>query len=160
MPTLISNIFKIITLEIQVLLIAIIPVVELRGAIPYGVALGLRPLEAGIFGYIGSILPAFLIIYHIEKIFSFLRKNRNLNLLINKINSKSLAKSNNVKRFGLWGLFIFVAIPLPGTGVWTGSLIAVLLKLSKRKALLSIILGNLVAGLIMLSLSYGIFNWL
>ena len=152
------NILKIITLELQVVLLAMVPVIELRGAIPYGVALGLKPLEAGIFSYLGSIIPAFIILYYIEKIFSFLQKSKFLNKVIHKINENSLAKSHRVKKYGLWGLFLFVAIPLPGTGVWTGSLIAVLLRLVKRDALVSIILGNLVAGLIILSISYSIFN--
>lgn len=147
-----------LSLELRVALLALLPVIELRGAIPYGIALGLSSFEAGFFAYLGSSLPAFFILKYLESITTFLKQLPWTGKTIEKLHLNSLAKSAMVEKYGYLGLGLFVAIPLFGTGVWTGSLIAVLLKLKWKPALLSILLGNLCAGVVILVFSYGLFQ--
>lgn len=147
-----------ISLEIMVILTAAMPVVELRGAIPAGVALGLSPWHAFILGVIGSMLPVPFILWFIKPIFDWLGGHSFLKPLIERIKRRTLEKSDKIERYGFWGLLIFVAIPLPGTGVWSGALAAVLLNLRFRKAFFAIFFGNMVAGLIMMSFSHFFFG--
>lgn len=147
-----------ISLEIMVILTAAMPVVELRGAIPAGIALGLAPWHAFILGVIGSMLPVPFILWFIKPIFEWLGKRSFLKPIIERIKRRTLEKSDKIERYGFWGLLIFVAIPLPGTGVWSGALAAVLLNLRFRKAFFAIFFGNMVAGLIMMSFSHFFFG--
>lgn len=147
-----------ISLEIMVILTAAMPVVELRGAIPAGIALGLAPWHAFILGVIGSMLPVPFILWFIKPIFEWLGKHSFLKPIIERIKRRTLEKSDKIERYGFWGLLIFVAIPLPGTGVWSGALAAVLLNLRFRKAFFAIFFGNMVAGLIMMSFSHFFFG--
>lgn len=142
-----------ISLEIMVILTAAMPVVELRGAIPAGVALGLSPWHAFVLGVVGSMIPVPFILWFIKPIFEWLGRHSFLKPLIEKLKKRTLEKSDKIEKYGFWGLLIFVAIPLPGTGVWSGALAAVLLNLRFRKAFFAIFFGNMIAGLIMMSFS-------
>lgn len=145
-------------LEIMVILTAAMPVVELRGAIPVGIALGMSPWHAFILGVIGSMIPVPILLKFIKPVFAWLGRHSFLKTLIEKLKRRTLEKSDNIEKYGFWGLLIFVAIPLPGTGVWSGTLAAVLLNLRFRKAFFAIFFGNMIAGLIMMSFSQFFFG--
>lgn len=146
--------------ELTVAIVSMIPFIELRGAIPIGVAMGLPIKTAIIISLIGSTIPAILIIYLIGYVFDILRHIQFMDRLITKINVKTLSKREQIEKFGYIGLILFVGIPLPGTGAWSGSLLAHLLNLDKKKSILSIALGNMVAAIIISTLSYGIFKFI
>lgn len=114
--------------EATVLIMSMIPVVELRGAIPMGIALGLTPLNSSILSFLGSMVPVPFILFGIRPVFDFLRKTKLFKGLVDRLTERSLSKhGHRVQKFGAIGLMIFVVIPLPGTGVWSASLIAALL---------------------------------
>lgn len=150
---LISNFF---TGEISVILTAALPIIEVRGAIPLGISLGFSPLESLLLSLLGSMIPVPIILFSIRPIFNYLKNTKTLKKLVHKLTDKSLSKSGNVRKYGVWGLLIFVAIPLPGTGVWSGSLIASLLDMRFKLAFPAIFTGNVIAGVIIMILSYGV----
>jgi uncharacterized membrane protein len=116
-----------LTSELVVLLTAAMPVIELRGAIPIGIAVGLSPMHATVLSLIGSMLPVPFLLFSIRPIFNYLKSTNTFNQLIDKITRHSLEGSRDkIQKYGVLGLVIIVAIPLPGTGVWSGSLAAVL----------------------------------
>ena len=134
---------------------SMIPIIELRGAIPFGVALGLPVPVAFITAIIGNLLPVPFIILFIRKIFDWLRgKSDRLNNLVNKFEAHTLKKADKVRKGAFWGLLLFVAIPIPGTGAWTGAIIAALLEVRYKIALPAITLGVISAAIIMSLLSY------
>lgn len=140
---------------ITTFLISMVPVIELRGAIPIGVGQGLPFPVAVIVSIIGNLVPVPFIIIFIKKIFAFMReKMPRLNGLVTRLENKANSKSETVQKYAFWGLFIFVAIPLPGTGAWTGALIAAMLEMPLKKAFPSIMLGVLSAGAIVTFVTY------
>ena len=157
MEEILKEVFNFVSIEFAVLFTAALPVIELKGAIPVGISLGLAPFHAFVLAYLGSVLPAPIILFTVRPIFNYLKKTRVFRRAVNRLMDKSLSKSARVKKYGAWGLFIFVAIPLPGTGVWTGSIIAALLDMRFKRACPAICLGNLVAGIIIMTLSNVIF---
>ena len=139
------------------LFISMIPIIELRGGLPIGVASGLSLLEAYIAAVIGNLIPVPFIILFIRKIFSFIRKYMpKLNDMVDKLENKAHLKGEKVKKYQKLGLFIFVAIPLPGTGAWTGALVAAFLDIRLKDAILPIFAGVLTAGFIITLLTFGV----
>lgn len=136
-------------------LISMVPVLELRGAIPFGVANGLPPLAALAVAVCGNLVPVPFIILFIRRIFAWLRTWKSLRGLVEKLESRAKKKSETVKKYAWIGLCILVAIPLPGTGAWTGALVAALMNMRLKQAMPAIILGVIIAGLIMTVVSYG-----
>lgn len=134
--------------------IACTPVLELKAAIPVGLANGLPLWETFIWAWVGSCLPVPLLLLFIRKVLNFLKGTKPFRRFAEWVERRALRKSGNVRKYSLLGLFIFVAVPLPTTGVWTGSLIADLLDLRMKHALPVILLGNLVAGILILMLSH------
>ncbi|GAB1476007.1 small multi-drug export protein [Bacillota bacterium] len=149
-----------LSVELTVVLTATLPVIELKGAIPVGISLGLSPLHAFILSFIGSAIPVPFILFTIRPIFNNLKKTATFEKIVSRITDRSMAKSGNIQKYGVWGLFIFVAIPLPGTGVWTGSLIASMLDMRFKWAFPAIVMGNLIAGILIMALSGGLFTLL
>lgn len=142
---------------LSVLGMAALPVVELRGAVPYGVALDLPLLSVLTVSVIGNMLPVPFIMLFIRQIFAWMKtKSRHLRALAEKLEARAQAKGDILVKYETLGLFILVAIPLPGTGAWTGSLIAALFNLRIRHAVPTIFFGVVTAGLIMSVLSYGV----
>ena len=137
---------------------AMIPVVELRGAIPFGVSLGLSAQDAFFASLIGNILPIPFIVLFIRRVFAWLRKNPRWESIIDLLEKRAHIKGAVITKYRLWGLCLFVAIPLPGTGAWTGALIAGVLGMRLRDALIAIFLGVLMAGIIVLFATYGVLN--
>lgn len=143
------------------MLVSMIPVVELRGGIPFGVAAGLPVWAAFIAAVIGNLIPVPFIIVYIRRIFQWMRRHMpRLNSLVDKLERKAHLKGQRVTKYKYLGLMLFVAIPLPGTGAWTGSLAAAFLDMPLRKAIPSVIVGVLIAGMAISILSYGIVSLL
>ena len=143
-------------------IISMIPVIELRGAIPIGVGLGLSHMEAMGISVIGNMLPVPFIILFIRPIFKWMtKKSGKLARLAQKLETKAEGKWDKIHRYQFFALTIFVAIPLPGTGAWSGALIAAVMNMRLRNALPSILLGVLIAGILVSGITYGftsIFN--
>ena len=138
------------------LVIAMVPVIELRGAIPIAIANGLSFPAALIISFIGNIIPVPFIIIFIRKIFSWLRNlSPKLNTLVTKLEERAEKKSDVVLKYAFWGLFILVAIPLPGTGAWTGALVAAMLNMRLKSAFPAIALGVAGAGALVTFITYG-----
>ena len=139
------------------MLVSMIPVVELRGGIPFGVAAGLPVWAAFIAAVIGNLIPVPFIIVYIRRIFQWMRRRMpRLNSLVDKLEQKAHLKGQKVTKYKYLGLMRFVAIPLPGTGAWTGSLAAAFLDMPLRKAIPSVVVGVLIAGMAISILTYGV----
>ena len=137
-------------------LIAMVPVIELRGAIPVATAAGVPLVPAIVTAVIGNLIPVPFIILFVRKVFAWMRgRNEKLNAFVTKIENRAMSKADSVQKYEFWGLALFVAIPLPGTGAWTGALIAALLDMQPLKAFLSVALGVIGAGFIVAFVSYG-----
>ena len=156
------DLLKNISNEVYVFLISMFPIVELRGAIPVGAAMGMNIFECYFIAVLGNLLPIPFILVFIKKILEWMTKSKVklFNKVSNKIILKAEKRSKKVNEASFWGLFIFVAIPLPGTGAWTGALVASLMGMRFKKSFLSIVLGVLVAGIIMTLGSYGVVSFL
>ena len=184
-----AEFFKGIPSEVYVFIISILPIVELRGAIPVGAALGLPFYSNYALAVIGNMLPIPFILLFIPKFLDFLAKFKTFRPMVlwlrkkaNKHSSKVLGKDAEVEELSVddetllnskenektmkmskgifLALFLFVAIPIPGTGAWTGSLVSSLFNLPKKWSLLAILLGVLAAGVIMCLASYGVLGFL
>lgn len=144
--------------EVIVFIISMVPILELRGGlIAAGPALLDVPMwEAIPICIIGNILPVPFILLLITKIFDWMKKTKLFRPMVEKLEKKAMSKSANIEKYEFWGLVAFVGIPLPGTGAWTGSLIAALLGVRFRKAFPAVVLGVLLAAVIMTLLSYGL----
>ena len=139
------------------LLVSMIPVVELRGGIPFGVARGLPVWAAYLAAIIGNMLPVPFILVYIRRIFQWMRRRLpRLNRLVDKLEKKAHLKGQKVTKYKYLGLMLFVAIPLPGTGAWTGALAAAFLDMPLRKAIPSIFAGVLAAGIAISILTFGV----
>ena len=137
-------------------LISMVPVIELRGAIPIGVGAGLDLPLAIAVSIIGNLVPVPFIIIFIKKIFAWMRTNiKKLDGLVTRLEKRAKNKSETVQKYAFWGLFILVAIPLPGTGAWTGALVAAMLEMPLKKAFPAIALGVLGAAAIVAFVTYG-----
>ena len=137
------------------MLVSMLPIIELRGGLPFGVALGLPYYLAFPAAVIGNLIPAPFIIVYIRRIFELMRKYLpSLNGLVDKLEKKAHLKGKKVQKYQYLGLWIFVAIPLPGTGAWTGSMAAAFLGMRLKKAMPAVVLGVLTAGGIMLGLTH------
>lgn len=135
-----------------------VPVIELRGAIPYGVGdAGLSVWQATGIAILGNMLPIPFLILFTRKVFAWLRtKSDWLNRMVLRLEQKAERKKDVVLRYEFLGLMILVAIPLPGTGAWTGALVAAMMDMQLRRALPSIALGVVIAGVLVASLTYGV----
>ena len=142
--------------ELIVFIISMLPVVELRGGMIAAKLLDVELLKAFVICYFGNILPIPFILLFIRRIFEFLKRFKGIGKIITKLEESSLRKSEKVKKNSKWGLFTFVAIPLPGTGGWTGALIAALLDMRIKISFPVIALGVLIANFIMSIFSYGL----
>ena len=142
---------------IWTVLVSMIPVVELRGGIPFGVAAGLPVWQAYLAAVLGNMIPVPFIIVYIRRIFRWLRERfPRFNGVVDSLERKAHLKGRKVTRYKYLGLILFVAIPLPGTGAWTGALAAAFLDMPLRRALPSVLIGVLAAGIAISILTFGI----
>ena len=147
---------KYVSKEAVVFIISMIPILELRGGLIVSKLLQVPITTAIPLCIIGNIIPIPFILLFIKQIFKWMKKIRLFRGLVEKLENKAMSKSDNIKRYEFWGLVLFVGIPLPGTGAWTGSLIAALLDVDFKKAVLAELLGIAIATVIMSIFSYGL----
>ena len=137
-------------------LVAMVPVVELRGAIPFGVVRGLNLWTAIIASMLGNLIPVPFIILFIRKIFAWMRAHiPKLDGLVLRMEKKAEKNRAAVEKYAFWGLVILVAIPLPGTGAWTGALVAAMMEIRLKRAFPAIAIGVAIAGVIVSVITYG-----
>lgn len=141
-----------------IFLISMVPILELRGGLlAAGPAiLDIPKWQAIPICVVGNLLPIPFILLLITRIFDWMKGTRRLRPLVEKLEKKAMSKSEKIEKYEFWGLVLFVGIPLPGTGAWTGSLIAALLGIRFRKAFPAVVLGVCLAAFLMTVLSYGI----
>ena len=150
------NLSQYISPEGAVFLISMIPLLELRGGLLAASLLKISAAKAIPLCIVGNIIPIPFILLFIKQIFKVLKKTKIFRGLIIKLEDRAMRKSDQVKKYEFWGLMLFVGIPLPGTGAWTGSLIASLLEIDIKKSSLAILCGIIMATVIMYIVSYGL----
>lgn len=150
--------FNALPKQLVVFILSLLPLIELRGGIVAAYALDLPLYETLPLAIIGNMIPVPFILLFIKKIFKFMRDHGIMTNLIEKVTHKAMSRSGRVSNLEFWGLVLFVGIPLPGTGAWTGALIATLLNIEFKRALSAIFIGVLMAATIMSLGTYGIIN--
>ena len=141
---------------VSVFIVSMLPIIELRGGMIAAALLNISLIKGFIICFIGNILPVPFILWFIRKILDWMRNVKYFKKIVKWLDQKVENKKGQIEKFGFWGLVAFVGIPLPGTGAWTGTLIAAMLNMSKKKAFLAATLGVLIAGIIMAIFSYGV----
>ncbi len=147
---------KYVSREIVIFIISMIPILELRGGLLVSKLLDVSITTAIPICIIGNIIPIPFILLFIKQIFKWMKKIKVFRGLIEKLENRAMSRSDTIKKYEFWGLVLFVGIPLPGTGAWTGSLIAALLDIDFKKAILAELLGIAIATVIMSIVSYGL----
>jgi len=148
--------------ELTAFIVSLFPILECRGGMIVAKICNINLFKAFLICYIGNMIPVPFILLFIKQIFKFMKKHNILKSFIEKLEGKSEKNRDKILRYKQWGLLLFVAIPLPGTGAWTGSLFASLLNIDFKKALPIVAIGVFIADLIMAVITYGagaIFNF-
>ena len=138
---------------LNIMLLSMIPVTELRGAIPIGIAMDLNPIGVYIASVVGSTLVSIPLVLTFRHIMQFLKEKGLFLKLLNKIDRKIHSGMKRMKQVSIFGIILFVGIPLPTTGTWTASAIASILKMRIKDAFIGVLIGNMMAGIIMSLLS-------
>ena len=146
----------VVSKEVIVFIISMVPILELRGGLIASKLLGIELLPATGLCILGNIIPVPFILLFITPIFNWLKGTRLFKPMVEKLENKAMGKREQIEKYQFWGLMLFVGIPLPGTGAWTGSLIASLLNIPFKKAFPATILGILLAAVIVDIFSYGL----
>lgn len=133
-----------------------VPVIELRGALPIGVGMGLTPVTALIVSILGNMVPVPFIIIFIRRILNWMHRFETFSKIADKLEAKAAKHEDKLVKYETLGLFLLVAVPLPGTGAWTGSLVAALFDLRLKTAIPTIFAGVVAAGLIVFFVTYGV----
>lgn len=134
---------------LHIMLLSMIPVTELRGAIPIGIAMDLNPIGVYIASVVGSTLVSIPLVLTFRHIMQFLKEKGLFLKLLNKIDRKIHSGMKRMKQVSIFGIILFVGIPLPTTGTWTASAIASILKMRIKDAFIGVLIGNMMAGIIM-----------
>lgn len=142
--------------ELVALIISMVPLLELRGGLLAASLLNVDILLAVPLCISGNVIPIPFILWFITPIFTALKKTKLFRPMVEKLEKKAMGKSDKIQKGYFWGLALFVGIPLPGTGAWTGALIAALLDIPFKKSFPAILLGILIATIIMSAVSYGL----
>lgn len=140
--------------ELIVFIVSMLPLIELRGGLILAPIFGMPIGKAVAISLAGNILPIPFILWLITPIFNWMKTTKLFKPLVEKLEAKSMGKSEKIQKYEFWGLVLFVGIPLPGTGAWTGALIASLLNIKIKKAFPAILLGLLLATVIMCVITY------
>ncbi|MBQ7957880.1 MAG: small multi-drug export protein [Clostridia bacterium] len=141
--------------ELIAFIVSVLPILELRGGLIAANLLGIKLIPAFIICFVGNMLPIPFILLFIEKIFDWLRDKKGLGKVVRYCEQKADKHRDKIDKYGYWGLLILVAIPLPGTGGWTGALVAALMRLDMKKSLPVIGAGVLIAGIVVSLIMYG-----
>ncbi len=145
-----------ISRELVIFIISMIPILELRGGLIAASLLKVPITVAVPICIIGNVIPVPFILLFIRQVFKWFRHVPVIGKIIEKLESRALGKSDSIRKYEFWGLVLFVGVPLPGTGAWTGSLIAALLEVDFKKAILAVLIGIAMATVIMSIVSYGL----
>lgn len=148
-----------ISREAVVFIISLFPILELRGGILASSLLEVTMWKGILISAIGNLIPIPFILFFIKKIFSMLKKTKLFRPLVEKLEKKAMNKRDQVEKYEFWGLALFVGIPLPGTGAWTGALVASLIDMDIKKAFKAILVGICIAAVIMTLISYGVLGF-
>jgi len=143
-----------VTPETVVFIISLIPILELRGGLLAASLLKIPAITAIPICILGNIIPIPFILLFIKQIFKWMKKVKIFRPMIEWLERKAMGKSERIEKYEFWGLALFVGIPLPGTGAWTGALIASLLGIDIKKSSLAIFVGIMMATVIMYVVSY------
>lgn len=142
--------------EILVFIISLLPILELRGGLLAAALIGLDPVPSYIISIIGNILPVPFILLLINKILDWMRKSKKFKKVAKWLDEKVEKHKGQIEKYGYLGIVLFVGIPLPGTGAWTGSLIASVLEMDKKKTFFAVLAGVFIASIIMMVISFGV----
>lgn len=142
--------------EILVFIISLLPILELRGGLLAASLLGLKPLPSYIITIIGNLIPVPFILWFMDRILNWMRNSKHLSGFARWLDKKVEKHKKGIEKYGFWGLVLFVGVPLPGTGAWTGSLIASVLDMDRRKSFIAVIVGVIMASIIMMLISFGL----
>ena len=142
--------------EMIVFVISMVPILELRGGLVAASLMNIDIVRAIWYCVIGNIIPVPFILLLITPIFNWLKRTELFRPMVEKLENRALGKSEQIEKYQFWGLVLFVGIPLPGTGAWTGSLVASLLGIKFKKAFPAVLLGIVMATVIMSIASYGL----
>ena len=134
-------------------LISMVPVIELRGGLPYAILSGISPWVAVPLCIVSNLIPVPFILWFITPLFTWMKKTKLFRPLVEKLEARAMKKKDSIEKSYFWGLLLFVGIPLPGTGAWTGSLIAAMLDIPKKKSIPAVVLGVCLAAALMGALS-------
>lgn len=140
------------------ILVSMIPAVEVKGAIPFGVALGLSPVVSYVAALVGSTFVVCFLAFVTNWFYRYCKERKLFRRFIGWMDRMASNNHEKIKKFGPIAIFIYVAIPIPGTGTWTGSILAGVLNIKPKLIILSVFCGNMVAGLIMALASKGVFS--
>ena len=150
------DLFGSISKDIIIFVISLMPILELRGGLLAASLLDVEFLRAAIICIVGNVLPIPFVLLFLKFVLDVFSKWNVTKKLVNWLEKKVEEKREQIDKYGYWGLILFVGIPLPGTGAWTGSLLAVMLGLNRKKSFVCILIGVILAAIIMSILSYGI----
>lgn len=142
--------------EILVFIISLLPILELRGGLLAAALLGLDPIPSYVISIVGNLLPIPFILLLINKILNWMRNSKHFKGIANWLDQKVEKHKGQIEKFGYLGIVLFVGIPLPGTGAWTGSLIASVLEMDRKKTFLAVVAGVFMASIIMMIISFGL----
>ena len=142
--------------ELMVFLISLMPILELRGGLIAAALLKLNPVLSYVIAILGNIIPVPFILWFINSILQCMRGRKHLSRVAKWLDKKVLKHKDKIEKYGFWGLVLFVGIPLPGTGAWTGCLVASVLEMDRKKAFFATMLGIFMASIIMMLFSFGI----
>ena len=151
-----DNLSQHISKELIIFIISMIPILELRGGLLAASLLKVSAAKVIPICIMGNIIPIPFILLFIRQIFKLMKKTKVFRGLIERLENRAMGKSDQIKRYEFLGLLLFVGVPLPGTGAWTGSLIASLLEVDIKKSSIAILCGLIMATVIMYVVSYGI----
>ena len=146
--------------EFIVFLISLMPILELRGGLIAASLLGLDPIRSYVISVIGNIIPVPFILWFINIILDWMRKSKRFKKVAKWLDGKVDKHKKQIETYGFWGMVLFVGIPLPGTGAWTGCLIAAVLNMNRKKAFLAAMIGIFMASIIMMAISFGLLKFI
>ena len=146
--------------ELIVFLISLMPILELRGGLIAASLLNVDPVRSYIIAIIANVLPVPFILWFINYVLDFMRKSERFSKLANWLDEKVEKHKKQIETYGFWGMVLFVGTPLPGTGAWTGCLIAAVLNMDRKKAFLAAMIGIFIASIIMMLFSFGFLKFI
>lgn len=144
--------------EIIVFIISMCPILELRGGLIAASLLNMDPIISYIICIIGNMLPVPFILWFMAKILEYMRSSKYFKGIATWLDKKAEKNKHQIEKYGYMGLVLFVGIPLPGTGAWTGCLVASVLEMDRKKSFISVLLGVFIASVIMMLISFGVLS--